>query len=175
VSPPPLAEPKEEEPTPATELEVVPPPLPPPTEPEEVPAPPPAKPEEVLPPPPEEVKRMKLPRRNGAAARSAPACSGSSLFRCLFFSEDALRGLLQSWKAGRSSQGPTTPWSAADDCDGLCLQGQCLGWVPGEKWSPPIYDDDEDDGVLDVSSFGSDSDSDSDSDGGAPPVATTSA
>jgi hypothetical protein len=42
-----------------------------------------------------------------------------------------------------------------------------------ERCGPPIYNDDDDDGVLDVSSFGSDSDSDSD--GGAPPVATTSA
>jgi hypothetical protein len=38
---------------------------------------------------------------------------------------------------------------------------------------PPGYDDDNDDGGLDVSNSGSDSDSDSD--GGAPPAATTSA
>jgi hypothetical protein len=37
---------------------------------------------------------------------------------------------------------------------------------------PPVYDDD-DDGGLDICSFGSDSDSDSE--GGAPPAATTSA
>jgi hypothetical protein len=77
--------------------------------------------------------------------------------------------LTQSWKAGCSSRGPTTPWSAADDRDGLRLQGQCLGWVPGERSGPPVYVD----GGLDVSSSGSDSDSDSD--GGAPPAATISA
>jgi hypothetical protein len=91
----------------------------------------------------------------------------------MFFSEDALRGLAQSWKACRSSRGPTTPWSAADDRDGLRLQGQCLGWVPGERSGPPVYDNDDDDGGLDVSRSGSDSDSDSDS--GAPPAVTTSA
>jgi hypothetical protein len=78
--------------------------------------------------------------------------------------------LTQSWKAGCSSRGPTTPWSAADDRDGLRLQGQCLGWVPGERSGPPVYGDD---GGLYVSSSGSDSDFDYDS--GAPPAATTSA
>jgi hypothetical protein len=70
--------------------------------------------------------------------------------------------------------GPTTPRFAADDRDGLRLQGQCIGWVPGERSGPPppVFDDD-DDGGLKVSS--SSSDSDSDSDGGAPPAATTSA
>jgi hypothetical protein len=38
---------------------------------------------------------------------------------------------------------------------------------------PPVYDNDDDDGGLDVSRSGSDSDSDSDS--GAPPAVTTSA
>jgi hypothetical protein len=110
------------------------------------------------------------PTQGGAAARGAPVCSNSSLFRCLFFNEDVLWGLAQSWKPVRSSRGPTTPWSAADDRDGLRLQGQCLGWVPRKRSGPPVYDDD---GGLDVSS--SSSDSDSDSDGGAPPTATTSA
>jgi hypothetical protein len=64
-----------------------------------------------------------------------------------------------------------------DDRDGLRLQGQFLGWEPGERSAPPspVYYDDNDDGDLDVSSSGSDSDSDSDSDGGAPLAATTSA
>jgi hypothetical protein len=60
-----------------------------------------------------------------------------------------------------------------DDCDGLHLQGQWLGWEAGERSGPPVYYYDDDDGGLDLSSSGSDSDSDSD--GGAPPAATTSA
>jgi hypothetical protein len=48
------------------------------------------------------------PAQGGAAARGAPACSKSRFPRCLFFSEDALRGLTESWKVGRSSRGPMT-------------------------------------------------------------------
>jgi hypothetical protein len=49
------------------------------------------------------------PVQGGAAARGAPTCSKSRIFGCLFFSEDAVRGLVVSWKAGRSSWDPTTP------------------------------------------------------------------
>jgi hypothetical protein len=84
-------------------------------------------------------------------------------------SEDAPPGFPESWKGGRSSWGPTTHSSAADDRDGLCLQDQCLGWGAGERSAPPVYDDD--DGGLDVSGSGSGSDSDSDC--GAPQAATT--
>jgi hypothetical protein len=46
---------------------------------------------------------------------------------------------------------------------------QCLGWGPGERSAPPVDDDGDDDGSLDISGSGPDSD------GGAPPAATTSA
>jgi hypothetical protein len=81
-------------------------------------------------------------------------------------SEVAPLGFRESWKGGRSCQGPTTQSSAANDRDGLRLQDQCLGWGPGEKSAPPVDDDSGDDGGLDVSG--------SRYDGGAPPAVTTS-
>jgi hypothetical protein len=113
------------------------------------------------------------PARGGEVAEAAPtqgvaapSCSNGRFWGCLLFSEDALQGLAESWIGGLSSRGPTTHWSTADDREGLRREGQCLGWVAGERSGPPVYDDD--DGGLDVSSSGSDSD------GGAPPAATTS-
>jgi hypothetical protein len=127
VPPPPPAEPKEELPTP-------------PAEPEEVPPPPPTEPEEVPPPPPEEVKRLKPPWRKVARQlvvrpflRAPKVCHSDACF----FSEDALRGFAESWKTGCSSCSPNTPWSVAYDRDGLCLQGQFLGWEAGERSGPP--------------------------------------
>jgi hypothetical protein len=114
--------------------------------------------------------------QGGAVARGTvlPSCSKSRVFGCLFLSEDALRGLAKSWKAGRSSRGPNTPWSTTDGRDGLGLHGQCLGWEAGERSGPPsVHYDDDDDGGLNVSSSGFDSDSDSD--GGASTATTTSA
>jgi hypothetical protein len=75
-------------------------------------------------------------------------------------------GFHESLKGGRSSRGPATHSSAADDRDGLRLQEQCLDWGARERSAPPVYDDD---GGLDVSGSGSDAD------GGAPPAAITSA
>jgi hypothetical protein len=51
-----------------------------------------------------------VPGQGGAAARGAalPSCSKSRLFGCLFFSENALRVLAESWKAGHSSLAPNT-------------------------------------------------------------------
>jgi hypothetical protein len=46
--------------------------------------------------------------QGGAAARGAPTCSKSKCGGCLFFSEDAPPGFLESWKGGRSSWGPMT-------------------------------------------------------------------
>jgi hypothetical protein len=165
VPPPPPVEPEKVPPPPPAEPEDVPSPLP-----EEVPPPPPA---EVKPPPPEEVKpqRRKVARQPVAAVH-APAVNVQD---ASWSGEVAPPGFRESWKGGRSSRGPTTQSSAADDNDGLRLQDQCLGWGAGERSAPPIYDDN--DGGLDVSGSGSDSSSgsDSDSDGGAPPAATTSA
>jgi hypothetical protein len=78
-------------------------------------------------------------------------------------SEVVARDFREASKVGRSSRGPTTLSSAVDGRDGLHLQDQCLGWGPGKRSAPPVYDD----GGLDVSG--------SDSDGGAPLAATTSA
>jgi hypothetical protein len=52
-------------------------------------------------------------------------------------SEDVPRGFREASKGSRSSRGPTTQSSAADDHDGLHLQDQCLGWVPRERSAPP--------------------------------------
>jgi hypothetical protein len=141
MPPPPPAEPKEEEPTR-------------PAEPKEVPPPPPAEPEEVPPPPPKEVKRLKPPRRKVARPfLRAPKVDYSDAY----FS---VKMLYEAWQSlGKlviHLGGPNTPWSAGDDCDGLRLQGQCLGWEAGERSGPPVYYDDDDDGGLDVSSSGSD-------------------
>jgi hypothetical protein len=60
----------------------------------EVPPPLPAELEEVPLPPPEEVKRLKPPRRKVARQPVVPVRAPEvAFFGCLFFSEDALRGL----------------------------------------------------------------------------------
>jgi hypothetical protein len=46
-------------------------------------------------------------------------------------SEVVTWGFREALKGGRSSRGPTTQSSAADDREGLRLQDQCLGWGPG--------------------------------------------
>jgi hypothetical protein len=48
------------------------------------------------------------PAHGGTTARGTPACSKSICGGCLFFSEDAPPGLVESWKGGRSSRDPTT-------------------------------------------------------------------
>jgi hypothetical protein len=85
-------------------------------------------------------------------------CSFSKCGGCLLVSEDAPPGFPESWKGGHSSRGQTTHSFATDERDGE-LKG---GVLP-----PPVYDDGDDDGGLDISGF--------DSDCGAPPAATTSA
>jgi hypothetical protein len=115
VPPPPPAEPKEEPPTP-------------PAEPEEVSSPPPAKPEEVSPPPPEEVKRLKPPRRKVARQPVVPLRGPKVDYSDACFSVKMLYEAWQSLGKLAVHLGSNYPWSAADDCDGLRLQGQCLGW-----------------------------------------------
>jgi hypothetical protein len=52
----------------------------------------------------EEVKRLKSPQRKVPPPLHAPKVN----FEDACFSEDALPGLAESWKDGRSSRGPTT-------------------------------------------------------------------
>jgi hypothetical protein len=134
--------------------------------------------EEVKPPHPPSPRRCRRPpAHRGRGGEAAPAqgviaarggracsCKGS-----LFVNEVVPQGFGEASKGGRSSQGPTTQSSAADDREGLHLQDQFLGWRPTERSARPSDDDNGDDGGLDISG------SDSNSDGGAPPAATTSA
>jgi hypothetical protein len=46
--------------------------------------------------------------QDGAVACGAPACSKIKCGGCLFFSEDALPGLAESWKGVHSSRSPMT-------------------------------------------------------------------
>jgi hypothetical protein len=122
-------------------------------------------------------RRWSLPARGGEAASAqggAEACGGcacSCMLRMPLGQQSCSTRFCESSKGGRSSRGPTTQSSTANDRDKLRLQNQCLGWGPVERSAPPVHDNSDDDGGLDISCFGSNSESD----GGAPSTVTTSA
>jgi hypothetical protein len=112
------------------------------------------------------------PVQGGAAARGGRACSCTKCWGCLLVNEVIPRGFYEASKDGRSSRGPTTQSSTADDREGLRLHDK---WLVGDLERgvlAPVDDNGSDDGGLDVSS--SSSGSGSDTNGGAPPAETTS-
>jgi hypothetical protein len=138
---------------------------PPPAEPEEVPPLPPAEPEELPSPPPEEVKRLKPPRCKVPSPLRAPEVN----FEDACFS---MKMLYQAWLSlGKmvvhlGVQRPTDPLqTTAMD---YAFEVNVLAGQLEREMVPPVYDDNDDDGRLDISIS-------ADSDGGAPPAATTSA
>jgi hypothetical protein len=133
---------------------------------------PPPTPAEVKPPPPEEVKRLKPPRRKVARQPVVPLRAPKVNVADACFS---VKMLYQAWQSlGKvvvhlGVQRPTDPLQTT--VMDYAFKINVLAGQLEREVLPPVYDDNDDDGGLDVSSSGSDSDFD----GGAPLAETTSA